>query len=110
MADPVSISVKQLTAAAKTSAESALKRHAATFAKPDYILGFVPPHWWLGIVIRNPDNKLTLADAQKLATDVQSGVANSITSLHGVTGGIIFVGGHVTVGFAPPPDVTVAEE
>lgn len=110
MAGPVSIPVEQLTAAAKSSAANALKAHQATFAKPDCVIGFVPPYWWLGIVIRNPDNKVTLADAQALATDVQSGVARSVTSLSGAAGGIIFVGGHVTVGFAPPPDVTVTEE
>jgi hypothetical protein len=110
MAGPVSIPLEQLTAAAKSSVANALKRHEATFAKPDYVIGFVPPYWWLGIVIRNPDNKVTLADAQALATDVQSGVADSVKTLSAPAGGIIFVGGHVTIGFAPPPDVSVTEE
>lgn len=110
MANPVSIPVKQLTAAAKHSAETALKRHAATFAKPNYIIGFVPPYWWLGIVIRNPDSKVTLAAAQSLATEVQGGIASSVKTLPGGAGGVIFGGGHVTIGFAPPPDVTLSEE
>jgi len=110
MASPASISVKQLTAAAKSSAAKALQQHRAILPTPDYTVGFIPPYWWLDIVIRNPDSKLTLVDAQKLATDVQSGVANSIAPLRSGTGAIIFVGGHVTVGFAPPPDVTVTEE
>ncbi len=109
MAGPASISVKQLTTAAKASVDKALKQHQA-FAAPGRIIGFVPPYWWLGIVIRNPDSKLTLAEAQELASEVQSGVGSSIAQVRNAPAGIIFVGGHVTVGFAPPPDVSVTEE
>jgi hypothetical protein len=67
------------------------------------------PYWWLGIVIRNPDSQITLAAAQKLATGVQSDVANSVAELRNGTAGIIFVGGHVTIGFAPPPETVIQE-
>jgi len=110
MADPVSISVKQLTTAAKGSVAKALDQNKAKFANPDFIFGFLPPPWILGIVIRNVDENVTLADAEKLATDVQAAVSDSVPTLSGVgKAGIIFVGGHVTIGFAPPPETVIQE-
>ncbi len=109
MGDPVSISIKQVSAVAKASVTKAIEQRAVQFPIPNYTVGFIPPHWWLGIVIRNPDSEITLADAQKLATNVQSGVASSMTALRGGTAGIIFVGGHVTIGFAPPPETVIQE-
>ncbi len=110
MADPAAISIKQVSTAARASLARVLEQHEAAFPKPDHILGFVPPYWWLGIVIRNPDNKLTLTAVQQVATDVQSGVASSVATMRSGTAGIIFVGGHVTIGFALQPDVILTED
>jgi len=109
MADPVSISVKQVSAVARASVKKAIEGSAAPFLIPNYTVGFIPPYWWLGIVIRNPDSQITLAAAQKLATGVQSDVANSVAELRNGTAGIIFVDGHVTIGFAPPPETVIQE-
>jgi hypothetical protein len=105
MADPKSISVKQLSTSAKSSVAKAIAAHQTTFKNPNYTFGFVPPYWWLGIVIRNPDSGVTLAEAQKLASDVAGA-----TGLRGGTPGCIIGGGHITVGFAPPLDVSAIEE
>ena len=33
---------------------------------PDYRFGFFPPHWWLGIIIRDPDlEKITFGEANR---------------------------------------------
>jgi len=109
MAAPASISIKQLAAAARGSAEEAFKRQGLAALKPGYVVGFVPPHWWLGIVIRNPDAGLTVVAAEKVASDVYTSVAGSVPAVHNGTAGIVVGGGHVTIGFAPPPGVEVTE-
>ena len=45
MAKPVSISVKQISAAAKGSVAKALERRSAVLPKPNYRIGFIPPYW-----------------------------------------------------------------
>jgi prepilin-type processing-associated H-X9-DG protein len=107
MAGPASISVRQISEKAKSSVEKALQAHSASFAKPNYTIGFVPP-WIIGIVIRNPEGKVTLADAQKLATEVQGGVAGALAIRGGKTN-VLFGDGHLTIGFAPPDPVILEE-
>ena len=71
MAGPTSLSVRELSAAAKGSVAKVLEQHKAKFPKPDFHFGFFPPHWWLGIVIRNPDlEHLTLGEANKMAREL----------------------------------------
>lgn len=106
MASPVSISLKNFSATAKTSVDKALEKHAAVFPKPNYRIGFVPP-WWLGIVIYNPVASVTVAQAQALATDVHSGVAGPARELIVVPPGEPGVEcwpGHIICGFILPPD------
>jgi hypothetical protein len=106
MASPVSISVKSFSATAKASVTKALAARQAAFPKPNYRIGFAPP-WWLGIIIDNPLDKVTLADAQGLATDIHTGVGPSVESVVTATGepGCVFGGGHIICGFILPPDV-----
>jgi len=77
MAGPTSLSVRELSAAAKGSVAKVLEQHKAKFPKPDFHFGFFPPHWWLGIVIRNPDRKeipqKTLIEAAQLAAFYSQG-------------------------------------
>jgi hypothetical protein len=109
MTVPVSISLNDLTAVVKGSVAQALERNQAILP-PNHIFGFIPPYWWLGIVVRNADGKLTLTAVEQVATDVHKAVSKSVPALQSVPTGIIFVGGHVTIGFAPPPDVILTEE
>jgi hypothetical protein len=108
MADPVSISIRDLSTKAKGSVAKALETHQKTFPKPNYIFGFVPP-WWIGIIIRNPLENVTLADARKLATDIHKGVGSSLPALRGSSPGAVIGPGHITCGFIAP-EVAVFEE
>jgi hypothetical protein len=108
MADPQTISITQITAAAKDSVAKAKVSRTGPLANPR-ILGFVPPYWWLGYVIDNFD-AAQLAAAQSMATDVHGGVANAIAAVKGATPGIIFVGGHCTIGFQLPPGTAATAE
>ena len=107
MASPVSISVKSFSATAKASVTKALAARQAAFPKPNYRIGFAPP-WWLGIIIDNPLDKVTLADAQGLATDIHNGVSPAVASVVSTAGGepgCVFGGGHIVCGFILPPDL-----
>jgi hypothetical protein len=106
MATPVSISLKSFSATAKASVAKALQAREAAFPKPNFRIGFAPP-WWLGIVIDNPVEKVTLADAQGLATDIHNGVSPAVRSLVSTIGepGCVFGGGHIICGFIMPPDL-----
>jgi hypothetical protein len=111
MAKPVSLSVKQISAAAKASVARALEQHKAAFPNPDFRVGFIPPHCWFGFVVYNPlVDKLSLGDAQKLATDVHGGISASMSAVKGGIPGVISGGGHIICGFMPPPEVDVIEE
>jgi hypothetical protein len=111
MAKPVSISVKEISAAAKGTVAKALEQHKAAFPKPDYRLGFVPPHWWVGFVIYDTHNgELTLGNAEKLATDVHRGIAASVSSVKGGKPGVMLGDGNLTIGFVPPIEINLIEE
>lgn len=112
MAGPQAISVKQISEAARGSVAKVLEQHKAKFPKPDYLFGFYPPHWWLGIVIRNPDlTHVALGDAQKLANELQASIGGvSAAATRGAKpGGAVLSGGHLTLGFEPPEPVIFAE-
>lgn len=107
MASPVSISVKSFSATAKASVAKALQARQGAFPKPNYRIGFAPP-WWLGIIIDNPVENVTLADAQGLATDIHKGVGSAVEDLIRNTGGepgCVIGGGHIICGFILPPDI-----
>jgi hypothetical protein len=82
MSRPVSISVGEISKAARASVEKALTGHKAAFPViPDHRIGFVPPYWWYGFVIYDAQlDKLGLGEAQKLATEVHHGIAGSVAS------------------------------
>jgi hypothetical protein len=111
MARPVSISVGEISKVAKATVEKALAGHKAAFPViPDHRIGFIPPHWWYGFVMFDaPIDKLGLADAQKLATEVQLGIAGSMVSVKGGKPGVIFNDGNLTIGFAPPIEINLIE-
>jgi len=108
MAGPQKISIGQIAEVAKGSVAKAMASRTGPLTNPR-ILGFVPPYWWLGYVIDNLD-KAHLAEAQSVATNVHGGVAIAIPAVKGATPGIIFVGGHCTIGFQLPPDTAVTAE
>ena len=112
MAGPQAISVKQISEAARGSVAKVLEQHKAKFPKPDYLFGFYPPHWWLGIVIRNPDlAHVTLGEANKMAAELTRSIGGSVAAAKGgKSGAFLEDGGHLTIGFAPPEPVRMIVE
>jgi hypothetical protein len=108
MAAPHKISIEQIAGVAKGSVANVMASRTGPLTNP-HILGFVPPYWWVGFVIDNLD-EAHLAEAQSMATNVHGGVANAIPAAKSATAGIIFVGGHCTIGFQLPPDTAVTAE
>src|SRR5262245_32847055 len=99
----VSISAKQITGAAKKSVDRVLVQNNLKPLKP-IIIGFIPPWWWCGFIIRNPD-VFTLQAADKLAVDIHKSVVDSVAGAKGGLPGVITTGGFTTIGFAPPIDI-----
>jgi hypothetical protein len=99
----VSISTKQITSAATKSVAKVLVQNNLKPLKP-IIIGFIPPWWWCGFIIRNPD-VFTLQAADKLAVDVHSSIAASVSGAKRGVPGALTAGGFTTIGFAPPIDI-----
>jgi hypothetical protein len=109
MADVKSLSAKELTAAARSSAAKALDRHKA-LARAPLTVGFVPPYWWIGLILREEAELEKIADAGKAAADIHAGIAAAMPSMKGGTPGAIFQGGHIILGFLPPKEIGVIAE
>lgn len=111
MADPRSLSVKELTAATQKAVARVVEQQHGQFLKPPFIFGFFPP-WWCGFVIRNVDDKLTHGETSRIAADVFKNIAGQVTGIDqgGKPGALTDVfGGLTTIGFAPPPGVIIKE-
>lgn len=111
MNKPVSLSVRELSAAAKGTVAKALEQNSKAFVKPNYHFGFFPPRYWFGFILYNWDHqKVSLADTHKLATDVHHGIAASVPALKGAKPGAILIDGNLTIGFVPPIEINLIEE
>jgi len=113
MADPKSLSVKDVSAAAQKAVARVVEQNEqhGRLLKPPYIFGFFHP-WWFGFVIRNVDNKLTHGETERIAADVFKHMAGQVTGIDqgGKPGAVINVFDNLTtVGFAPPIDVIIKE-
>ena len=111
MSRPVSISVGEISKAAKATVEKALAGHKAAFPTvPPHRIGFVPPYWWYGFVIFDAQlEKVGLADAQKLATEIHLGIAATQATVKGGRPGVLLGDGNLTIGFAPPIEINLIE-
>ena len=107
MARAASISVAEISKAAKSSVDKALvARKAIIPTIPTHRLGFVPPHHWFGFIIADKQfEKMTFGDAQRLAVEVHSGISASVAGVKGAKPGFVMGDGHLTIGFAPPVEV-----
>ena len=111
MAEPVSLSVRQISAAAKGTVAKALEAHSAAFPKPNYRFGFFPPRYWCGFVIYNGDHgKVSVADTARLAAEVHKGIAAAVPGVKGGKVGSILIDGNLTIGFVPPIEINIIEE
>ncbi len=111
MAKPVSISAREISAAAKGSVAKVLENHKPAFPMNDVRIGYFPPHWILGFILDSKQlEKSTLEDAQALANNVHRGIAGSVASVAAGKPALILGGGHIICGFLPPPDINLIEE
>ncbi|MGB9366698.1 MAG: hypothetical protein WCE79_11875 [Xanthobacteraceae bacterium] len=111
MADPRSLSVKELTAATQKAVARVVEQQHGKFLKPPFIFGFFPP-WWCGFVVRNVDGQLTHGETQRIAADVFKHIAGEVTGIDqgGKPGAVIETfGGLTTIGFASPSDMIIKE-
>jgi hypothetical protein len=109
MAEPRSLSVKELTAVTKKAVDQVVDRERQQFLRPPYIFGFFPP-WWCGFVIRNPDlEKFNFAEAQKIAEGVHKNIAASVGAARDATPAALLHGGITTIGFVPPIETLIQE-
>ena len=107
MPAPHAISVHKISDAARGTVAKVLEQHKAKIPFPDYRFGFFPPHWWLGIIIRPPDlDKVSLGEAQRLATELTKGIGGiAAAGIKPGHSGVVLGDGNLTIGFAPPPEV-----
>jgi hypothetical protein len=103
-----SISARQITAAAKASAQKALEAHIAK--PPKFDIGFCPPPWWwIGIIIKPPGD-LSLADADKMSVSLHRSIAAAVPAVKGGTPGTVLMDGNLTIGFVAPKEINVLHE
>jgi hypothetical protein len=111
MPGPASISVRQISAAAKTSVAKVLEQQKPPFQKPKFEIGFVPPWWWIGIIIRSPEfDQTTFSTAQKLAKDIHRGIGASVPAAKAGKPGAAIKDGTITIGFYPPKEIELIHE
>ena len=102
-----SLSVAEISKAAKSTVDKALTARKATFPTvPAHRLGFIPPHHWFGFILSDKQfEKMTLGEAHQLAVEVHGGIAASVAGAKGGKPGFVLGDGHLTIGFAPPIEV-----
>jgi hypothetical protein len=112
MAEPRSLSVKELVPAAQKAVAQVVTgdRQQLLPPRPPYIFGFFPP-WLCGFVVRAPNlERLNFAEAQKIAEGVHKGIAASVGAARDATPAAILHGGITTIGFVPPIDTIIHHE
>jgi hypothetical protein len=111
MDKPVSISVAEISKAAKTTVGKVLAEHKGTFPAVPQRIGFFPPHYWFGFVMAaTPElEKAALGELQSVAVQIKRATADLANSAGAGRPGVLLNDGLVTIGFAPPIDVNLIE-
>lgn len=112
MAKPVSISAREISAAAKGSVSKALDKHKASLSiKPGHPVGFFPRPLIFGFVMDSTElDKATFASAKSLAGDVHAEIARTMPAVKAGSPNIAIGGGHIICGFFPPAEIEMIEE
>src|SRR3954452_9260480 len=109
MDKPVSISVGAISKAAKATVERVLADHKATFPKiPDHRIGFFPPHYWFGFIMKaTPETeKAAMSELMSVAVQIKRFTADQAgAGIAAGRPGVMLNDGLLTIGFAPPIDV-----
>jgi hypothetical protein len=110
MAGADSISAKQISAAARTSAAKLVEQHKPQIGGAKFDIGFCPPPWWwIGIIIRKPP-LISLADADKMAHELQRAIGDAVPSVKGAKPGAVLLDGNLTIGFVAPKELNIIQE
>jgi hypothetical protein len=110
MADAKSISVRQITAAAKETVAKVSSQHKALQNRDRIILGFVrPPWWWIGLILREAQLE-SIDEAEKLASSLHSGISASAPALKSAKPSALIQDGMITVGFIAPRELETLVE
>jgi len=107
MADPRSLSVKELTAATQKAVARITEQQKGRF-KPPYILGYFPPHL-CGFIIRNVDADLTHGEARRIAADAFKEIAGQVAGVDQFKPAVLIKDDLTTMGFFPTNDVFFKE-
>lgn len=112
MAKPVSISARQISAAAKDSVAKALDTHKAAFPiKPGHPVGFFPRPLIFGFILDSAQlEKTTFTTAHQFAKDVHGEIARAMPAVKAGIPNVAFGGGHIICGFLPPREIELIEE
>lgn len=110
MAGADSISASKISAAARSSAAKLVEQHKAQLGSAKFEIGFCPPPWWwIGIVIQKPP-VISLADAGKMATELQRAIGATVPSVKGAKPGAVLLDGNLTIGFVAPKELNIIQE
>jgi len=109
MAEAKSISVRQVTAVAKSTVAKVAAQHKA-LTRQNIVLGFVrPPWWWIGLILRE-EELASIAEAETLAASLHEGISAATPALKSAKPGALISGGVITVGFIAPQEIQALEE
>ena len=109
MAGAQALSTAQLSKAAKASVTKVLAARKLPALPPGAPVGFIPRHWWVGVVMDQRDLS-AIAEVSALAKDVHDGMAAETPSLKNAATGAIIRNGNLIIGFVAPDTVTLIQE
>lgn len=110
MAKPVSISARQISAAARKSVGKALTDRKSPLPINEVRVGYFPPHWILGFILDPREfEKSTFAEVQTVARNVHGGIAGEMATVAAAKPAFVVGGGHIICGFFPPAEAELVE-
>jgi hypothetical protein len=110
MAGADSISAKQISAAARTSAAKLVEQHKPQLGTTKFDIGFCPPPWWwIGIILHKPP-VISIADADKMASELQRAIGSAVPSVKNAQHGAVLLDGNLTIGFVAPKELNIIQE
>jgi hypothetical protein len=109
MAGARSLSASQITAAAKKTVAKVAEKNRLLLG-PNVICGFVPPWWWIGLILQHDGGLESIEDAQNISGAMHEGISAAVPAFKSANPGTIIDDGRIICGFFPPPGVLPIEE
>ena len=101
MAEPRSLSIKELTAATQKAVARHVEQQRGKFPKPPYIVGYFPMHHLCGFVIRDVDAGLTHGEARSIAANAFKEIAGQVSGVDQFKPAVLIKDDLTTMGFFP---------